>query len=95
MASFVDKSRKTTDDNPDSVLAALLSENMATMDWNIKAKYPGLRSILERVSDLSQVLAVHKEFASGLAQSLVANQLASAGTRVYKYGPNLSQLIMN
>ena len=81
---------KPLNDFPDSVLAALLSENMATMDWNIKAKYPGLRSILERVSDLSEVLAVHKDQASGLAQSLVANQLASAGTRVYKYAPYLS-----
>ena len=29
--------------DPDSVLAALLSENMATLDWKTKAKYPGLR----------------------------------------------------
>ena len=70
--------------DPDSVLGSLLSENMATMDWNIKAKYPGLKSILARVSDLSKVLDVHKELAHGLAQSLVANQLASAGVRVYK-----------
>ena len=66
------------------MLAALLSENMATMEWSIKAKYPGLRCILGRVSDLARVLDVHKGLASGLAQSLVANQLASAGTRVYK-----------
>ena len=68
---------------------------MATMDWNIKAKYPGLRSILERVSDLSEVLAVHKDLASGLAQSLVANQLASAGTRVYKYAYLVRFVTMN
>ena len=67
------------------MLAALLSENMATMEWSIKAKYPGLRCILGRASHLARVLDVHKGLVSGLAQSLVANQLASAGTRDYKY----------
>ena len=66
------------------MLATLLSENMATLEWSVKAKYPGLRCILSRVSDFSEVLLVHKELTWGLAQSLVANQLASAGTRVYK-----------
>ena len=74
-----------TNTHPDSVLLTLLSENMATMEWSMKAKYPGLKCILSRLSDLSKVLDLHKELASGLAQSLVANHLASAGTRVYKY----------
>ena len=67
------------------MLQTLLSENMTTMEWSMKAKYPGLKCVLSRLSDLSKLLDVHKELASGLAQSLVANHLASAGTRVYKY----------
>ena len=67
------------------MLLTLLSENMATMEWSMKAKYPGLKCILSRLSDLSKVLDLHMELASGLAQSLVANHLASAGTRVYKF----------
>ena len=42
------------------------------------------RCIVGRMSDVAHVFEVHKELASGLGQSLTANQLASAGARVYK-----------